>query len=218
MMRKFLTGFALMALVACGSGENYPTEGAEFIDPGTPIEVVLETDLGDIHIEVYPERAPLSSRDFLYYVDKGLYTDQGFYRSVSPENDNLDMGMSLVQGGREDLVELTLVEHESTKDTGLSNSVGSVALARQELGTGSAAFFFINLDDNAMLNHGGARNPDGQGFAVFGRVTQGLEVAYRIQNLPTYKKGEDINQPPQYQVMGDQLMRRPAKIKKAYRK
>lgn len=206
-----------MAIVACSEAENYPTEGAEFIDPGTPISVVLETGMGDIHVDVYPERAPRSAGDFLYYVDKGLYEDQGFYRVVTPENDNRQMGMSLIQGGRLDLVDLTLIPHESTKDTGLSNAVGSLAIARQEVGTGSAAFFFINLDDNKMLNHGGARNPDGQGFAVFGRVTSGLDVAYRIQKQRTYKKGEATNLPPAFQTMDDQLLVNPVFIKRAYR-
>lgn len=218
MIKHVLAGLAVLALVACGEPENYPIEGEVFIDPGAPIGVVLETAMGDIHIDVYPERAPLSSRDFLYYVDKGLYENQGFYRVVTPENDNREMGMSLIQGGRLDLEDLTLVPHESTKETGLSNSMGSLALARQDVGTGSAAFFFINLDNNAMLNHGGARNPDGQGFAVFGRVTEGLDVAFRIQKQRTYGKGEAENQPPAFQELEDQLLVNPVFIKRAYRK
>jgi len=217
-MRRLFAMGALALLVGCGSGESYPTAGPEFTDTGLPVAVVLDTDLGQIHLEVYPEKAPRSSADFLYYVDKGLYNDQGFYRVVTPKNDNQNMDMSIVQGGRLDLVDLTLVEHESTKDTGFSNIVGSIALARGEVGTGSAAFFFINLENNTMLNHGGARNPDGQGFAVFGRVTQGLDIAYRMQKRPLYKKGEAKDQPPAFQLMEQQLLKRPVFIKKAYRK
>ncbi len=217
-MRRLFAIGAFALLVGCGGGETYPSSGPEFLDTGLPIEVVLDTDLGQIHMEVYPEKAPRSSADFLYYVDKGLYNDQGFYRVVTAKNDNQKMGMSIVQGGRLDLVDLTLVEHESTKDTGFSNIVGSVALARGEVGTGSAAFFFINLDDNQMLNHGGARNPDGQGYAVFGRVTKGLDIAYRIQKRPLFKKGEAAEQPPAFQLMEEQLLKRPVFIKKAFRK
>ena len=216
-MRKLLAGFAALVLVACGDAENYPTAGAEFIDPGTPIGVVMETNMGKIHIDVYPERAPRSAGDFLYYVDKGLYDNQGFYRVVTPENDDKKMGMSLIQGGMLDLVELTLVEHESTQQTGLANVTGSLALARQDVGSGSAAFFFVNLADNKMLDHGGKRNPDGQGFAVFGRVTKGLGIAYRIQERPTYKKGEAENLPPAFRLIDDQLLKNPVFIKKAYR-
>lgn len=213
-----IASFCVMVLTACGSSENYPEAGPAFTDPGQTIDVVLETSLGNIHIELYPERAPLSTRDFLYYVDKGLYNDQGFYRVVTPENDNQNMGMEIIQGGMLDLVELTLVEHESTQKTGLANVTGSLALARQDVGSGSAAFFFINLAENSMLDYGGKRNPDGQGFAVFGRITKGLGVAYRIQKRPTYKKGEGKDLPPMFRLMDDQLLKNPVFIKKAYRK
>lgn len=208
---------AVPVFSACGESKNYPDAGPAFTDPGKTINVVLETSLGNMHVELYPEKAPLSTRDFLYYVDKGLYNDQGFYRVVTPENDDKKMGMSLIQGGMLDLVELTLVEHESTQQTGLANVTGSLALARQDVGSGSAAFFFVNLADNKMLDHGGKRNPDGQGFAVFGRVTKGLGIAYRIQERPTYKKGEAENLPPAFRLIDDQLLKNPVFIKKAYR-
>ena len=80
----FLYGF----LVACG-------------DAKTTL-VVMETDLGNIEIEVNNERAPLSSADFLYYVDNGLYNGEGFYRAVRPETDTLGLNMEIIQGGRLD--------------------------------------------------------------------------------------------------------------------
>lgn len=226
-MRRITIGImtALM-LAACGGSSDgpaplkgdYPSAGPEFANAGTGIGVVLETDLGNIHIEVYPERAPKTSKEFLYYVEKGLYDGQGFYRVVTPQNDNRNMDLSIVQGGRLDLVDLTLVEHETTQQTGLQNVTGSLALAREGIGTGSGAFFFINLDNNNILDHGGARNPDGQGFAVFGRITKGLEIAYWIQQQKTYEKGEAVDQPPAFAQMDDQLLVKPVFIKKAYRK
>jgi len=131
--------------------------------------VVFETELGAIEIEVYPDRAPISAGDFLYYVDQGLYDGEGFYRTVRADNDPRDMGMSLIQGGRLDLQPVTPgIEHERTSDTGLSNVAGSVSIARDAPGTGSAAFIFINIGDNLFLDYGGARNADGEGYAVFG--------------------------------------------------
>jgi len=146
-------------------------------------DVIFETDLGNITIEVNPAAAPLSAADFLSYVDQGLYDGQGFYRTVTPENDPLSMGMSLVQGGRLNVEPIRPpVPHEPTSQTGLSNIPGSVALARNEVGSGSAAFFFVNLGDNSFLDAGeDGRNPDGAGYAVFGRVTKGMDTLRAIQ-------------------------------------
>ena len=108
--------------------------------------VILETDLGNIEVEVYPAKAPLSAADFLHYVDQGLYDNQGFYRTVRPDNDPRGMGMSLIQGGRLDSKLLTdPIAHEPTNVNGLSNTAGSVSIARDTPGTGSATFFFINI-------------------------------------------------------------------------
>jgi len=148
--------------------------------------VVLETELGAIQIELYPNKAPLSVADFLHYVDEGLYDGQGFYRSVRPNNDPRQMGMSLIQGGRLDTTPMTPpIEHETTALSGLSNIQGSIAIARNEPGTGSAAYFFINIGDNDFLDYGGTRNSDGQGYAVFGQVTRGIEVVRAIQMRET---------------------------------
>lgn len=154
-------------------------------DP-TP-DVVLETELGEIVIEVDPEAAPASAADFLAYVDAGLYDGQGFYRTVTPESDPQGMEMSLIQGGRLNLEPLgEFVAHERTDATGLSNGPGTVALARNAPGEGSAAFFFINVGDNRFLDAGeGTRNPDGEGYAVFGEVVRGMDVARAIQARPT---------------------------------
>ena len=158
---------AALCLAACGSAGD----------------VVIETELGDVHIDVNEAAAPVSAADFLAYVDQGAYDGQGFYRTVTPDNDPLGMGMSLVQGGRLSLDPLDgTVAHERTDATGLSNVKGSVALARNAPGTGSAAFFFVNLADNTFLDAGeGGRNPDGEGYAVFGEVVDGMDVLREIQ-------------------------------------
>ncbi len=224
-MKRLLSTIAVIcALTACSDKaptlpENLPSAGAEFANAGKAVGVVLETDLGEIHMELYPDRAPISANDFLYYVDNDLFDGQGFYRVITPKNDDKKSGLSLVQGGRLDLNQYTpTIEHESTKVTGFKNTTGSVALAREGLGSASAAFFFINLDENDVLDFGGTRNPDGEGFAVFGRVTQGLEIAYKIQIMETYKKGKAKDLPPAFRLMDDQLLVNPIFIKKAYRK
>ena len=188
---------AAIALSACGDK--------------TP-NVILETTAGAIEIEVYPDKAPLSAADFLYHIDNGLYNGQGFYRVVTPETDPLDMGMSLIQGGRLDLVPVTAaIDHVRSGTSGLSNIAGSVTLARDAVNTGSAAYFFINLGDNHFLDEGGARNPDGAGYAVFGRVISGLDVANKIQSgavkAATPLAGTE-----------NQFLEVPVVINKAYRK
>lgn len=151
---------------------------------GGPETVVLETQMGDIVIEVYEDKAPLSSADFLYHVDNGLYDGEGFYRVVRPDTDPRDMNMQLIQGGLLSLVPVTqAIDHETTQMTGLSHTDGMVSIARDAPGTGSAAYFFITIGDNSFLDYGGARNPDGQGCAVFGKVTSGMDVVKSIQSL-----------------------------------
>lgn len=186
-MKRFTLPLALL-LIAC----NPPTETSE-TEPETNDErpnVVINTELGPIEIEVYLDAAPISGADFLAYVDAGLYDDQAFYRAVRPDNDPRDMGMSLIQGGIlgiGDDVEPPLppIAHELTTDTGLSNTEGVISIARSEPGSGSAAWFFINIGDNSFLDTGGNRNPDGQGYATFGRVVDGMDVVREIQAQDT---------------------------------
>lgn len=199
-MRQFVLA-ALLAIVltACGGKNKGPV-------------VVLETELGNIEIKVNEKKAPISSKDFLIYVDEGLYDGQTFYRTVKPETDPLDMGMELIQGGRADTIPLTAgVAHETTEATGLSNVSGSVSLARDAPGTGSAAFFFINIADNTFLDTGGKRNPDGQGYAVFGEVTSGMDTVRAIQAREAIADPSAKDGPAQY-------LAAPITITKAYRK
>lgn len=174
--------------------------------------VIFDTNAGQIEIEVYPNKAPQTAADFLYHVDNGLYDQQGFYRVVTPQTDPLDMGMSLIQGGRLNLVPVTAaVDHEPTGASGLTNTAGSVAMARDEVNTGSAAYFFINLGDNSFLDEGGTRNPDGAGYAVFGRVISGLDVAHKIQSGP-------VAETTPLAGTENQFLEIPVIINKAYRK
>lgn len=173
--------------------------------------VILETPEGLIEVTVYPDRAPISAADFLRYVDEGLYDSQGFYRVVRADNDPRDMGMSLIQGGRLDSeIVGEPIAHELTTDTGMSNANGAVSIARLAPGTGSAAYFFINIGNNDFLDTGGSRNPDGQGYATFARVTEGMDVVRRIQTMDATGASDDG-------VTNGQILTEPVVITRAYR-
>jgi len=150
------------------------------------IGLVLETDLGRIDVTVDVERAPLSAGSFLRYIDEGLYDGAAFYRVVRQDNDHGLAPIQVVQGGILDETKaLEPVAHETTEKTGIAHSDGVISLARSEPGTGSGAAFFICIGDQPALDHGGMRNPDGLGFAAFGRVTAGMDVVRTIHGMPT---------------------------------
>ncbi|MEM7568780.1 MAG: peptidylprolyl isomerase [Pseudomonadota bacterium] len=168
-----------------------------------PVQVVLETELGAITVEVYPAQAPKSAGDFLRYVDKGLFDEGGFYRVVRPDNDNGDPLISVIQGGllegQEGLAPIPL---EPTSLTGLRHRDGTISLGREEPDTGSAAGFFIVIGDQPSLDEGGMRNTDGLGFAAFGQVIGGMEIVRAINAMqgdaPTddpYVKGQILADP-----------------------
>ncbi len=178
-------------------------------DEGTPaggVQVSLETTLGAIVVEVYPQAAPLSAGDFLRHVDDGLYDDAGFYRVVRPDNDNGSPVISVIQGGLLDPPETPMpIGHEPTADSGLRHVDGALSIARSDPGTGSAGAFFIVLDDQPSLDFGGMRNPDGQGFAVFGRVVDGMDVVRRINAMTAdapveeaYVRGQILAEPVRF--------------------
>ena len=141
---------------------------------GKPV-VVLVTSLGDITLELEPEKAPISVENFLNYVDAGFYDGTVFHR-VIPN--------FMIQGGG-------LTPNLSQKPTrpaikneaenGLKNDAGTIAMARTSAPDSATAQFFINLKDNDFLNHG-VRD---FGYAVFGHVTQGMDVVKKIGAVPT---------------------------------
>ncbi len=176
------TGVRADRPISSPSGAGSTTAGAE-----AP-RVRLETDLGAIVLEVDPDRAPITAANFLRYVDEGRFDGASFYRVVTPDNqpDN-PVKIEVVQGGLgfadDHPLRLPPIPHETTADTGLAHRDGTVSMARLEPGTASGEFF-ICLGDQPELDYGGRRNPDGQGFAAFGRVIEGMEVVRRIQRSP----------------------------------
>ena len=172
-------------------------------DDAAPIQVELTTDLGAILIEVYPDKAPISAANFLKFVDEGLYENAGFYRTVRLDNDNGNPKIEVIQGG---LLNTDAapggVAHETTEQTGMKHTDAAVSLARAAVGTGSAAAFFICIGDQPALDYGAARNADKQGFAVFGKVIQGMDVVRKIHQVrdgaatdDAYLKGQILANP-----------------------
>jgi peptidyl-prolyl cis-trans isomerase A (cyclophilin A) len=143
--------------------------------------------MGELVVEVYPEQAPVTAQNFLDHVEKGTYTHGVFYRVVRMDNQPGDqVKIEVIQGGlfEEDILDsIPPIVHESTKITGILHTDGVISMARMEPGSASTEFF-ICLGDQPSLDFGGARNPDGQGFAAFGKVISGMEVARAIQSLP----------------------------------
>lgn len=194
---------ALATLLAAASA---PVHAAEALP-----RVALHTGEGRIVVELDTVRAPLSAADFLRYVDAGLYAGAGFYRSVRRDNDRGTPGIEVIQGGllTEDRAGPP-VAHEPTSATGLQHRDGSLSLARGAPGTGGGAAFFICIGDQPALDAGARRNPDGLGFAAFGRVVDGMDVVRRIHAAPT-----DANRGGDY-VRG-QLLQAPVLIERAER-
>lgn len=153
--------------------------------------VAITTELGTIVVEVYPDRAPLTAANFLAYADRGIY-DGGaasFYRTVRLDPDNQpanEVKIEVIQGGlgfEEQPGALPPIAHETTEATGLAHLDGTVSMARDQPGSASSELF-ICVGDQPDLDFGGRRNPDGQGFAAFGRVVEGMEVVRAIHRHP----------------------------------
>ncbi|HUA23056.1 MAG TPA: peptidylprolyl isomerase [Steroidobacteraceae bacterium] len=150
------------------------------------VRVVLTTALGAIEVAVDPARAPISAGDFLRYVDRRLFDGSAFYRTVRPDNDINPVKIDVIQGGLvNDRKLLPPIPHEPTNKTGIHHRNGTISIARDEPGTGSAGAFFICIGDQPQLDFGGRRNPDRQGFAAFGRVVHGMDVVRAIWKSKT---------------------------------
>ena len=158
--------------------------------------VVLRTHLGDILVEVDTVSAPITSANFLRYVDESRMDSAHFYRVVTLDNQpNNDVRIEVIQGGlgnRAREMRLDAIAHETTETTGLRHTAGALSMARLQPGTASSEFF-ICVTDQPELDFGGRRNPDGQGFAVFGRVVEGMDVVKAIQLQPA--EGQTLTVP-----------------------
>ena len=169
-MKSYLLLFFLLSFVACRHERNST--------------VKIETELGNIVVELYPGKAPVTVSNFLRLVDDQVYAGATFYRVVRMDNQpNNDVKIEVIQGGLKDdelVDQFKPIIHETTEITGVKHLDGTISMARMEPGTASTEFF-ICVGDQPELDFGGKRNPDGQGFAAFGRVLEGMDVVRKIQ-------------------------------------
>lgn len=171
------------------------TAHAQQPTPGT-VAVRIETSLGTILAEIDSARAPISARNFLRYVDSSAYTGGRFHRTVTMDNQPRDtVRIEVIQGGANPAPTRTrfpAIPLERTNATGLKHRDGTLSMARG--GPDSATSdFFICIGDQPSLDFGGHRNLDGQGFAAFGQVTQGMDIVRAIQKRPA--DGQSLKPP-----------------------
>jgi peptidyl-prolyl cis-trans isomerase A (cyclophilin A) len=153
----------------------------------TTVRVTIETELGDIEADIFTDAAPITAANFLSYVDRGFYTNGHFYRTVEPDNQPASpVRIEVVQGG----IDPARVDERSapialerTTVTGLLHTDGTLSMSRFAPDSAHSEIF-ICIGDQPELDFGGMRNPDGQGFGAFGRVTSGMDVVRAIQQSP----------------------------------
>lgn len=158
--------------------------------------VVLETALGEIELLVDVAHAPVTARNFLRYAEDGRYDGGRFHRTVTPENQpDKKVKIDVIQAGvpaEGEKLDRTPIPLERTRDTGLTHVDGAVSMAR-DTPDSATSDFFICVGAQPSLDFGGARNPDGQGFAAFGRVVRGMDVVRRIWRSSA--KGQALEPP-----------------------
>lgn len=169
---------------------------------GIPLRI--ETEYGTIKVELYDNEAPITTTNFLHYVEDGLYDRGRFHRTVTADNNantNLDLTEEEISTGQvpNDEIAIQVIQAsvnserskdlggpiplERTSETGLKHLDGTLSMARSTPNS-AVSDFFICINDQPALDFGGMRNPDGQGFAAFGRVTAGMDVVRTIQAQP----------------------------------
>ncbi|QKJ65185.1 peptidylprolyl isomerase [Flavobacterium sp. M31R6] len=144
----------------------------------------ITTSLGEITVELYPEKAPITVANFLKYVDAHLYDNCSFFRAVTLNNQPKDsIKIEVIQGGEIDSTKVFApIPLETTKQTGISHKNGTLSMARDKPNSATTNFF-ICINDQPSLDYAGKRNKDGQGFAAFGSVIKGMEIVKKIQRL-----------------------------------
>jgi peptidyl-prolyl cis-trans isomerase A (cyclophilin A) len=154
--------------------------------------LVIQTALGDIEVEIDTVHAPITAANFLRYVDLGFYQFGRFHRTVRADNQaDSKIKIAVVQAGLDSLrvKDFPPIKLERTSVTKLRHEDGAISMARDGPDTATSDFF-ICVGDQPALDFGGKRNPDGQGFAVFGRVLLGMDVVQRIHAAPA--KGQTL--------------------------
>jgi peptidyl-prolyl cis-trans isomerase A (cyclophilin A) len=176
--RRSLLTLAVATVLSIG----LPAQGSK------PVRVLVQTELGNIVLELDAARAPGTTANFLKYVDAGHYDGGTFHRTVKMDNQpQSEIKIEVIQAGVNPEVAkkgFAALPLERTSVTGLRHTDGCVSMARGEPDSATSGWF-ICINDQPSLDFGGKRNPDGQGFAAFGRVVSGMDVVRKIQMAPS---------------------------------
>jgi peptidyl-prolyl cis-trans isomerase A (cyclophilin A) len=172
-MLKLLYCFAGVLIISC----SHPA----YKNP----HVIIETELGEIEVELFADKAPKTTAAFLSYIDSGFYNNSSFYRVLKTDEFPSETNTGIIQGGiwqTNPAKKQTIagIEHETTKQTGLTHESGIISLARLAPGTANTEFF-ICIGDQSPLDFGRRGTEDGQGYAAFGQVFKGMTVVRNIQ-------------------------------------
>lgn len=189
---------------ARGAQPQAPQAPADMPAPGNPV-VTISTSLGDITVELFKDRAPVSVDNFIRYTAEGFYEGTIFHRVKQN---------FMIQGGgyTPDLAEKPThppIQNEATN--GLRNVRGTIAMARRMTLRSATAQFYINVVDNRMLDHTGF-SPEDFGYAVFGRVLSGMDVADRIAAVATRSSGEMEDVPVEPVIIKSVRVVKPAPV------
>jgi peptidyl-prolyl cis-trans isomerase A (cyclophilin A) len=200
---EIICAFIVIAALAGAAAQ----EGAQQPNP----VVVFETEKGAIEMEVDSVRAPITAANFLKYVDGGFFSGGMANRAVRSDNTvRRDVEIQVIQfqmnpARRKE--RLPAIPLERTSVTGLTHLDGTLSMARSTPDSATASFSIV-IGDQPEMNFGGKRNPDGQGFAAFGRVIRGMDVVTAIQSSPTGRQGD----------YGTETLDPPIKVLKAHRR
>jgi peptidyl-prolyl cis-trans isomerase B (cyclophilin B) len=156
--------------------------------------VTMSTSMGDIRIELNSDKAPISTQNFLDYINEGHFDGLIFHRVIPG---------FMIQGGGFDSAmsqKKSKAPIKNEASNGLKNVIGSIAMARTNVVDSATAQFFINVKDNDFLNHKNT-SPDGYGYAVFGQVIDGMDVVHAIEKVKTGNRGMHQDVPVQAVVI-----------------
>jgi peptidyl-prolyl cis-trans isomerase A (cyclophilin A) len=170
---RFMMTLALCATMLAAAS---PARGAA-PRAAAPVDVAIQTSLGTIVVRLDPAHAPGTTANFLHFVDTGAYNGATFYRTVTPSTGKI----AIIQGGLNPQgpnPNMHPIPLEPTSKTGLHNTDGTIAMARTSAPDSATTEFFLSLGDNRFLDAGG---PTGPGYAVFGKIVRGADVARKIQ-------------------------------------
>jgi cyclophilin family peptidyl-prolyl cis-trans isomerase len=193
-MSRIIIILALLFSVTARAQDQAATEEASEQESNT-VTVILKTNMGDITLELDPDKAPVSVENFLQYVNDGFYDGTIFHRVIN--------GFMIQGGGYTTDMEKkdTRATIKNESDNGLSNANGTIAMARLPQPDTATAQFFINVGDNTRLNFVNAAGTPKWGYAVFGKVTDGMGVVEGIKSVPTGPMGPFSTDAPQQMVI-----------------